>query len=97
MTTRYKKERQLGNDKKEAIKIALTNSIPSILTSSLGLFAATYGVAMYSDINIISGICMLLARGALISMVCVIFFLPSLLYLFDKLIMKTTLGMKGVQ
>jgi hypothetical protein len=97
MTTRYKKERQLGNDKKEAIKIALTNSIPSILTSSLGLFAATYGVAMYSDINIISGICMLLARGALISMACVIFFLPSLLYLFDKLIMKTTLGMKGVK
>lgn len=93
MTTRYKKERMNGHTKQEAVKIALTTSIPSIVVSGMGLFAATFGVAVYSDINMISGMCMLMARGALISMTCVIFFLPALLLVFDKLIRKTTYHM----
>jgi len=93
MTTRYKKERNLGFDKKEAVKTALTTSIPSIIVSGMGLFSATFGVAVYSNIDIISSMCMLMARGAIISMVCVIFVLPALLLLFDKLIIHTTLHM----
>ena len=95
MTTRYKAERALGNDKRSAVTTALATSIPSILVSGLGLFAATFGVAIYSDIDIISSMCMLMARGAIISMLCVIFILPALLMLCDKLIRVTTLGMKS--
>ena len=69
--------------------------MPSIIVSGMGLFAATFGVALYSDIDIISSMCMLLARGAIISMICVIFILPPLIYLFDKVIVKTTAGMKN--
>lgn len=94
LTTRYKMERASGQKKREAVKIALSTSIPSILVSGFGLFAATFGVAVYSDIEMISSICMLLARGAMISMCCVILFLPALLMLFDKVICVTTLGMK---
>ena len=94
LTTRYKAERIDGAGRKEAVIAALTASIPSILVSGLGLFAATFGVAMYSDIDIIKSMCMLLARGALISMVSVILFLPPLLYLCDGVIRRTTLGMR---
>ena len=94
MTTRYKSERIAGNDKKNAVRIALASSIPSILVSGVGLFAATFGVALYSDIDMIGSICMLLARGAVISMLAVIFILPALLVLCDKLICVTTMGMR---
>ncbi len=93
MTTRYKAERISGKDKRTSVTTALATSIPSIIVSGMGLFAATFGVAIYSDIDIISSMCMLMARGAVISMVCVIFMLPALLMLFDKLICATTLGM----
>lgn len=94
MTTRYKKERLLGLAKQEAATIALKTSIPSILVSALGFFAATFGVGLYSDVDIISSMCTLMARGALISMVSVIFIIPSMFILFDKIICKTTLGFK---
>ena len=94
MTTRYKAERLGGADKKEAMKTTLTASIPSIMVSGIGLFAATFGVALYSDIDIISSMCMLLARGAVISMLLVIFILPALLILCDKPVCLTTWGMK---
>lgn len=94
MTTRYKTERSAGNDKQNSVTTALVASIPSIIVSGMGLFAATFGVAMYSDIDIISSMCMLMARGAVVSMLCVIFILPALLMLCDKLIYSTTLGMK---
>lgn len=94
MTTRYKAERASGKNKREAVNIALATSIPSIIVSGMGLFAATFGVAVYSDIDIISSMCMLMARGAVISMLLVIFILPALLMLCDKLISVTTLGMK---
>ena len=93
MTTRYKAER-LTHDKCESVTTALATSIPSILVSGLGLFAATFGVAVYSQIDIISSMCMLMARGAVISMLSVIFILPALLMLCDGVIRRTTLGMK---
>ena len=94
MTTRYKTERRGGSSKKEAIVTALSSSIPSIVVSAMGLFAATFGVALYSDIDIISSMCMLMARGSVISMLCVIFILPALFMLCDKIIGVTTLGFK---
>ena len=94
MTTRYKAERVGGADKRSAVITALATSIPSILVSGIGLFAATFGVAVYSDIDIISSMCMLMARGAVVSMLCVILILPALLMLCDGLITRTTLGMK---
>ena len=94
MTTRYKAERVSGKTKREAVTTALSTSIPSILVSGMGLFAATFGVAVYSDIDIISSMCMLMARGAIVSMLCVILILPALLMLCDGLIRHTTLGMK---
>ena len=97
MTTRYKAERLAGGDKRSSISAALAFSIPSIIVSGMGLFAATFGVAVYSDIDIISSMCMLMARGAVVSMLCVIFILPSLLMLCDKLICATTFGMKAVR
>jgi len=75
------------------VKTALTASIPSIIVSGMGLFAATFGVAVYSEIDIISSLCMLMARGAVISVVMVIFSLPPLLLMFDRIICKTTAGM----
>lgn len=94
MTTRYKAERLGGQDKNGAVTTALAASIPSIIVSGMGLFAATFGVAVYSNIDIISSMCMLMARGAVVSMLCVIFILPALLTLCDKLICVTTFGMK---
>ena len=94
MTTRYKKERYLGNDKRTSVITALETSIPSIIVSAMGLFAATIGVAFYSDVDLISSICKLLARGAVISMFCVTLILPAMFMLFDKVIAKTTLGFK---
>ena len=94
MTTRYKAERISGADKRSAVTTALASSIPSIIVSGMGLFAATFGVAIYSDIDIISSMCMLMARGAIVSMLCVVFILPALLMLCDKLIIATTAGMK---
>ena len=96
MTTRYKTERLSGKDKRESVTTAFAASIPSIFVSGTGLFAATFGVAVYSDIDIISSMCMLMARGAVVSMVCVIFLLPALLMLCDRLILATTRGMKHV-
>ena len=96
MTTRYKTERIRGNSKHDSVVTALTASIPSIIVSGLGLFAATFGVAVYSDIDIISSMCMLMARGALVSMLCVIFLLPALLLLCDKPICATTIGMRHI-
>ena len=96
LTTRYKAERIAGKDKREAVTVALASSVPSIIVSGMGLFAATFGVALYSDIDIISAMCMLMARGAVVSMVCVIFMLPALLLLCDKVICKTTLGMAHI-
>ena len=92
MTTRYRTERSSGQTKKNAIDIALSTSIKSVITSALGFFAATVGVALYSDIGLISELCMLLARGALISMVIVITVLPSMFMVFDKLICRTSAG-----
>ena len=94
MTTRYKQERAAGKDKREAVTIALSTSIPSIVTSGFGLFAATFGVAVYSNIDIVSSMCMLMARGALVSVVSVVFILPTMLMLLDAVVRHTTLGMK---
>jgi predicted RND superfamily exporter protein len=95
MTSRYQKERQRGHDKKEALGIAHKASMLSILTSGLSFFAATFGVAMYSEIDVINSICLLLARGALISSAVVIFVLPSFFMVFDKFILKTTWNFFG--
>ncbi len=94
MTTRYKKERSLGNDKRTAVATALETSIPSIIVSAMGLFAATVGVAVYSDVDMIGSLCALMARGAIISMFSVILFLPAMFMLFDKVISVTTLGFR---
>lgn len=94
MTTRYKAERTGGKSKFDAISNALSASLPSIMVSGLGLFAATFGVAVYSDIDIIRSMCMLMARGALVSVACVVLFLPALLMLLDKIVRHTTLQMK---
>ena len=95
-STRYKTERIAGNSRRDAIDIAATTSIPSIIVSALGFFTATFGVAVYSNISIIETFCMLMARGAIISMLTVIFLLPSLLMAFDKIICKTTIGMRDI-
>ena len=94
MTTRYKKERSLGADKRSAVSTALATSIPSIIVSAMGLFAATIGVAIYSDVDMIGSLCALMARGAVISMFCVILVLPALFMLLDKFIGVTTIGFK---
>ena len=97
MTTRYKAERLNGCGKREAVSAALAASVPSIIVSGMGLFAATFGVAIYSDIDIISSMCMLMARGAVVSVVCVIFILPALLMLCDRIVIATTLGMRKLK
>ena len=94
MTTRYKRERAAGNSKKEVISIALGTSIPSIIVSALGFFAATFGVGMIASVDMIASLCTLMARGAIISMFVVIFVLPSLFVLLDKVIIHTSLGFK---
>lgn len=94
MTTRYKKERSHGLAKKEAIQTALAASIPSIIVSALGFFAATFGVGCIASVDMIGSLCTLMARGAIISMFVVIFILPSLFVLCDKLIINTSFGFK---
>ena len=95
MTTRYQKERSLGKDKMEAISIAHKTSMPSIISSGLSFFAATFGVACYSQVEMIGSICTLLARGAIISMIVVLLVLPAMFMIFDKLICKTSIGFLG--
>ena len=94
MTTRYKRERLAGADKHTAVTTALSTSMQSIFTSALGFFAATIGVALYSNVDMLSSLCLLMGRGALISLVIVICFLPSVLMTFDKAICATTVGMR---
>lgn len=94
MTTRYKTERNAGKDKHEAVTIALSTSMKSIMVSALGFFASTFGVGVYSSVDMISQLCTLMSRGAIISMITVICILPSMLMLFDKVIINTTMGMK---
>jgi len=94
MTTRYRTERHAGASRKEAVYIAHQTSIASVLVSALSFFAATFGVGMYSEIDMISSLCVLMARGALISMVTVIFVLPAVLYLCDRVILVTSIGFK---
>lgn len=96
MSTRYKTERMGGLSKRESIDIAVRTSMPSIMTSALGFFASTFGVSKYSNVYLISTMCSLMARGAIISMITVIFLLPSMLVAFDRIICKTTRGMKGL-
>ena len=96
MTTRYKAERLSGKDTDSAINIALATSIPSIIVSGLGFFAATFGVAIYSNIDMIKSLCTLMSRGAIISVLAVIFILPAMLHVFDKIICKTTGSMKHI-
>lgn len=96
MSTRYKTERIGGLSKRESIDIAVRTSLPSIMTSALGFFASTFGVSKYSNVYLISTMCSLMARGAIISMITVIFLLPSMLMAFDRIICKTTRGMKGL-
>ena len=94
MTTRYLTEREEGKDKWEAVSLTHRANILSIFTSAMSLFAATFGVALYSRVDMIGSICTLLARGALMSMFIVITLLPALLLLFDGIICRTTIGMR---
>jgi predicted RND superfamily exporter protein len=93
MTTRYLSERSSGHNKKEATLIALSTSMKSVIVSALSFFAATFGVGMISSIDMIGSLCMLMARGAIISMFTVLLVLPAMYMLFDKVIMKTTFGL----
>ncbi len=94
MTNRYKTERAAGVDKKEAVMIAHGSSVSSVIVSALSFFAATFGVGLYSNIDMISSLCTLMARGAIISMVVVLLVLPSMFMLFDGVIRKTSVGFK---
>ena len=92
MTTRYKRERNHGAEKYDAITTAHRASAQSIMVSALSFFAATIGVGLYSNIDMISSLCILMARGAIISMIVVVFILPSMFMVFDKVIVKTSKG-----
>lgn len=94
MTTRYLEERQSGKDKKDAVSVALDNSIQSIFVSAMCFFGATIGVGIVSKIDMIGSLCTLIARGAIISMFVVLLIVPSILLIFDKIITKTTFGFK---
>ena len=96
MTTKYKQARLSGLEKIEAVTSALENSIHSIIVSALSFFAATIGVGLYSNIDMISSLCGLLAKGAIISMFVVILLLPAVLRVFDPVILHTSMGFKGV-
>lgn len=92
MTTKYRKARSKGAEKQEAITSALQSSMQSVIVSALSFFAATFGVGMYSNVDMIASLCSLMARGAIISMFVVIFILPSMFMIFDKAICKTSKG-----
>ena len=94
LTTRYKQNRLSGLDRKEAVEKAVASAARSILVSGLGFFAATYGVGLYSNVDMISAMCRLIARGALLSVAVVMLLLPALLLLLDKFIVHTTFDMK---
>jgi predicted RND superfamily exporter protein len=94
LTTKYLEERKKGKDKKTAMGESLTSSVSSIFVSAMCFFAATIAVFAISKIDMISSLCLLIARGAIISMLVVMFVVPSVLLMFDKLIIKTTLGFK---
>ena len=96
ITTKYINLRKEGKNKKEAVREALGTSISSIIVSGLCFFGATFGVGICSKIGMIASLCTLMARGAIISMITVIMILPAFLMLFDKLICKTTVGMRKV-
>ena len=96
ITSKYISERKNGKDKKEAIDYALGTSISSIVVSGLCFFGATFGVGAYSKIEMIGSLCTLMSRGAIISMLCVIMALPAFLIVFDKLVCKTTIGMRKI-
>ena len=97
MTTRYKQNRLSGANRKEAVEKAVTSAAQSILVSGIGFFAATYGVGLYSDIDMISSMCRLIARGALLSVAVVLLLLPAILMLLDKLIVRSTLDMRSLR
>ena len=97
MTNKYKKARYDGYEKKEAVTTALQTSIQSVIVSALSFFSATFGVGLYSNIDMISSLCILMSRGAIISMFVVIFVLPSMFMIFDRLIVKTSIGFKNRQ
>ena len=97
MTTRYKQNRLSGMDRKEAVERAVASSAQSILVSGFGFFAATYGVGLYANVDIISSMCRLIARGALLSVAVVLFLLPAVLLLLDRIIVHTTFDMKSVR
>ena len=94
LTTKYLEERKNGKDKKTAMEESLDSSVSSIFVSAMCFFGATFGVYVVSKIDMIGSLCLLMARGAIISMLVVMFIVPSVLLLFDKLITKTTLGFK---
>ena len=94
MTTRYKQNRLAGMERKEAVEKAVASAARSILVSGMGFFAATYGVGLYSKVDMISTMCRLIARGALLSVAVVLLLLPAMLLLLDKFIVRTTLDMK---
>lgn len=94
MTNKYKRARSHGSEKKEAIVEAMQGSVQSVVVSALSFFAATFGVGLYSNIDMISSLCTLMARGALISMVVVILLLPTMFMIFDKIILHTSVGFK---
>lgn len=95
MTNKYKRYRSRGAEKKEAVTKALSDSISSVIVSALSFFAATFGVGLYSNIDMIGSLCMLMARGAIISMFVVIFVLPAMFMVFDKVIVATSVGFKN--
>lgn len=94
MTSRYEQERGGGKSKKESISIALQSSIRPVMVSAFSFFAATFGVGVYSKIDMISSLCLLMARGALISMCAVLLFLPAMYWIFDKVICATSKNFK---
>lgn len=94
MTNRYKRERSHGADKRQSIETALDSSLPSVIVSALSFFAATFGVGLYSSIDMISSLCVLLARGAIVSLFVVALVLPALFVVFDKVIINTSIGFK---
>ena len=94
MTTRYKRERFMGQDRTGAISTALATSLPSVIVSALGFFAATLGVALYSDVDMIRSLCALMARGAIVSLLAVAFILPAMFLVFDKVICATSAGFR---
>lgn len=92
MTNRYKTERRAGKDKKLAAKDTLTATMKSVIVSACTFFGATFGVGVYSSIDMISSLCLLMARGAVVSMLCVICVLPAMFIVFDKIIIKGSVG-----